>query len=217
MDELDIDINIGGVLPITVLPTSATVTVLQGAGRLAGWSLRDLSTAVPIAKRGNVTAPGAGATIATTGVLAAGTYTIQWTVELDGAPAAADENNFQLFNAAVPVIVSINPAVAGAYPQPAAQLVVAAGATVSIKAVGAGTAAVGYTADFTLTPVLVADVVAEITSGGDVLGEVSIEPGEVVTQWFGSPGLRAQGAVILNMIQGSVTGTFYVAPSRGSQ
>lgn len=215
--EIDIDVELGGTIAFAVTATSTNVTILQGAGRLAGWSLRDLSSAVPISKRGTAAAPAAGATIATTGALAAGTYTVNWSVELDGAPAAADENNFQLFNGASPVVISINPGVAGVYPQPPSEIIVTAGNTVSIKSVGAATAGVNYTANLTLTPVAVDDAVVEFVDGNNPIGETSLGALRYDTEWFGTAGPKIQQTLTMNVVSGSVVGAVYIIPSRGSQ
>jgi hypothetical protein len=217
MGEIDIDIELGGTLPIAVVPTSTDATILQGAGRLAGWSLRDLSSSAPVAAHGRVVAPAALASIATTPALAAGTYSVAWTVGLDGAAAAADLNNFQILNGAAVVETSVNPGAAGEYPQPAIQMTVTAGSTVSVQAIGAGTAGVGYTADITLTPVAVDDAVVELQDGGNILGELSLGMIRTSTQWFGGGGPKIMGKCVLHVVSGTVTGVVYIIPSRGSQ
>jgi hypothetical protein len=46
-----------------------------------------------------------------------GTYTVNWTVTLAGTIAAAEANNFQLYNGSTVVATSVNAAAAGTYPQ----------------------------------------------------------------------------------------------------
>jgi hypothetical protein len=76
---------------------------------------------------------------------------VQWLAGLSGTLAApADVNNLALFVGAVQVGVSVNEAVVGNYPQlPASIEVPAGGATVSVKTIGAGTAASVYSASLT--------------------------------------------------------------------
>lgn len=98
---------------------------------------------------GAVTSVGAAGVI-TSQVLAAGTYNLQWQVQLVGAAAAADANNFQVTVGATQVAVSQNSGAAGTYPQPSLTIVIpAGGATVAIKSIGAGTVGVTYGAQLT--------------------------------------------------------------------
>lgn len=100
-----------------------------------------------------VAAPAAGATIASL-ALTGGEWVIQWIVALDGTVAAADENNFILTNGATTVAQSVNPgAVGGPWPQESQTVEVGfGGATVAVKALGAGTAGSGYSASLVATP-----------------------------------------------------------------
>lgn len=102
---------------------------------------------------GNVTAPAAGTTI-TSAVLSQGTWQVNWQVLLQGAAAAGDVNNFGLNLGATLVDTSENGEAAGALYQqdPVVLDVPAAGATLAIKAIGAGTAGVIYDAGFTAVP-----------------------------------------------------------------
>jgi hypothetical protein len=217
MPEIEIDINVGGVLPLTVLPTSVDVTILQGAGRLAGWSLRDASTTVPQDASGSVVAPIAAADIVALSGLPGGTYTVEWAVGLQGAAAAADANNFQLYTTVGNVLVSINPGVAGDYPQLNAEVTITAGGKIAVKAIGAGTAGVTYTADLVISPTGEIETIAELQDGANVLGEISPASHLSQTAWFGASGPIAFGKCLLHVVSGTITGTVYVVPSRGSQ
>lgn len=213
MADIDVNVTVGGCLPVTVALMSATADVFQGSGILAGWSLRDGTTAIPLIAEGNVVAPGAGATIIQLTGLAAGTYQATWTVGLQGPAAAADANNFQLKNAVAVVSGSINPGVAGEYPQAVTEVTVLAGGTVSIIAIGAGTAGVTYSAQLALTPTTEVETVVEMTSGQDVVGEASFLGERTTTQWFGNGGPIIQNKVTMNIVQGAVRGTIYVIPT----
>jgi hypothetical protein len=102
---------------------------------------------------GQVTAPGAGVTIASA-TLTQGTWVIYWQVILQGAAAAADVNNFGLFVGATQVDTSENGEGPGVqYPQgPVVVDVPAAGAVLAVKAIGAGTAGVIYDTGYTAVP-----------------------------------------------------------------
>jgi hypothetical protein len=213
MVELDVDIAVGGVLPLTVLSTTTAVTPITGGGVLAGWSLRDALADVPVEADGNVVAPAAGATIVSIAGVAAGTYTLKWSVGLQGPAAAADANNFQVFVNAVATDASLNPGVAGDYPQADAVLVIPAGATVAVKAIGAGTAGVTYSAQISLEPNGIIETIVELTSGGDILGEISVADTGSASRWFGSGGPRFVNGVTLTVLAGAVRGVIYVVPN----
>jgi hypothetical protein len=217
MPEIDIDIQLGGILPLTVLPTSTDVTILQGAGRLAGWSLRDVNATAPAAVSGSAVAPAAGTDIAALSGLAAGTYTVTWTVGLQGAAAAGDANNFQLYDTAGNILASVNPGAAGEFIQPNTEVTVAAASKIAVKSIGVGTAAVTYSVDISISPTVETNTVVEIQDSANVLGEVALIGRASDTKDFGSGGIRAFGVIKLHVVSGTVTGTVYVIPSRGSQ
>jgi hypothetical protein len=98
---------------------------------------------------GSQTSPTA-LTVITSQALAGGTYQVSWAVELGGTLSAADANNFGLYVGATQVAQSLNPAVAGTYPQPVEEIIIpAGGATLSIKAIGNSTVGAVYTAQLT--------------------------------------------------------------------
>ena len=101
---------------------------------------------------GNVTSPGAGATVTSLISLPAGTYQIGWTVSLSGTLSASDTNNFQL-NAGSQTLVSANPGAAGSYPQPPVEVVLPVATTISVTAIAAGTVGAVYAAQLVATPV----------------------------------------------------------------
>lgn len=102
---------------------------------------------------GRVVAPAAGAAIATV-ALTGGDWQVWWEVQLDGAAAAADENNFGLYSGANLIATSVNPPAAGGpYLQnPQTAQIAFSGANLAVKAIGAGTAGIGYTASLSATP-----------------------------------------------------------------
>jgi len=107
-----------------------------------------------------VSDPAAGAQILTLGTLAAGVYTLQWTVSLTVAATVA--NNFAVKVGGVQVAQSINGTATGNYPQQTITFTVpSGGATVTLNAIlldATGT----YNGQLTATPTLVA-----VGGGGD--------------------------------------------------
>jgi hypothetical protein len=98
---------------------------------------------------GSVTSPGAGATIAQVSLPGPGTYTVSWSVELSGTLAAADANNFQLFQSGTganfAVLTAENQAAAGQYPQTSVTITTKASDNfIKIITIGAGTVGAVY-------------------------------------------------------------------------
>lgn len=210
MTDVNVSVTVGEKLPLTVSPTAVDVQLYSGEGYLSGWSLRDAQADTDLANTGIVVAPGAGVTIATVTGVAAGTYAVNWTVGLQGAAAAGDANNFTLVDTAGTVLGSINPGAAGEYPQPTVDVTLAAGNSVSIKAIGAGTAGVTYSASLTLVPNGVIEMVVELQDGARILGEASASDLSTDTVTLGDPGVSLRNGVLLHVVSGKVTGTVYV-------
>lgn len=217
MDEIDVELLVGGVLPINVQPTSVDVVILRGTGRLTGWSLRDVNATAPRDITGIVVAPLAAGTIATLTGLAAGTYSVEWIVGLQGAAAAGDADNFRLNDSSGDVMTSVNPGAAGEYPQANAQLTVPANGFIDVYAIAAGTAGVTYTAQITITPTGETNTVCELQDGNNIMGESAMVNFASDTKDFGSGGVLIQQQLTLHVVSGTVTGCVYVIPSRGSQ
>jgi hypothetical protein len=215
--EIDVDVSLGGVIAVNVPLTSTDVTILQGGGRLAGWSLRDANTTTPTAVSGNSVAPAAGTDIAALTALPAGTYQITWTVGLQGAAAAGDSNNFQLYDTAGNILASVNPGAAGEYIQPVTEVTVSAGQKIAVKNIAVGTAAVTYSADLSISPTVETNTIVEIQDGPNVVGEVAFVNKSSETEHFGDAGPRVTQKVVLHIVSGTVVGTVYVIPSFGSQ
>jgi len=212
--DIDVDVMIGSgrVVSLPVPITQTDLTLMTGGGSILGWSLRDAANEVATDVSGSVVAPGAGATIVTTGALAAGTYNIAWAVGLAGPAALADTNNFQLKSSSGNILVSINPGVAGTYPQANAQVTIPTGATISVVAIVAGTAGVTYSADVAVTPTVTIDAVVEIQDAGQQLAEVSMGANGSSSQDFARPGIHVRSSVIIHVVSGTVTGTVFVDP-----
>lgn len=93
---------------------------------------------------GSIGSPGAFATVVQVTVAVPGTYTVAWTVSLAGTLGAGDANNMVLFKNSTLLATAVCPAVAGSYPQAAQAVTFAAGDTIGIGTVGAGTAGSTY-------------------------------------------------------------------------
>ena len=213
---LEVETGEDPIRPLPVPPTSVDVIPLLGPAFLFGWSLRDATGDLTAVNEGALLSPGAGATIVTITGLQAGTYQIEWTVELLGAAAAADANNFKLVSSAGLLLNSLNAGAAGSYPQPNVQAVVGAAGSVSVQAIGAGTVGVTYLAQLVLIPVLFGNTVVEIQDGNQPLGEVALGQGESDTTWFDDPGLTIRNEIKVHMVSGLVTGTIYARYQRNT-
>lgn len=212
--DLSIDVTVGQVRGIPVPVTSADQVLLTGPGRLYGWSLREASGDISQAVEGSAAAPAAGATIATLTVAQAGIYTVAWSVELAGAVAAADANNFGLYQNGILRLQSLNPAVVGAYPQPGIQLTVAAGDVIAIKAIGAATAGTTYSASESVIPANTVNAVVELQDGGQPLAEIGIPVGGTENRWMGPVGVNISNQVKLHLVSGTVVGVVYAGFER---
>lgn len=198
----------GYALTVTQAQAAAGTVLANGPKRLLGWSLVS-GAAVTAENEGRVVAPAAGATITSVTGLVAGDYLVSWTVQLDGAAAAADENNFQLMNGAALVDKSVNPPTAGEFPQLSAIVTVAAGGTISVQAIGIGTAAVGYTAQLTAA-LLAGGAIGQVLDGGQVVGVVSTGQDQTDVQWMGDEGIEVLTSVAVLATAGKLSGCLYV-------
>lgn len=208
-EPLDITITAGAFRGLPVTPTAVDVTLLNGPAVLRGWSLRDITGEVPFENEGSVTSPAAGAVIASIAGVPAGTYNVNWTVELAGTIAAADSNNFELSSPAGVVLVSVNPAVAGDYPQPSIEVTSATAGTWTVKAVALGTVGAIYSASFSLEPTLNPATVVELQDGNQILGESAMYPNRSDHQILPLPGLHVAQQIKLHVVSGQVTGVVY--------
>jgi hypothetical protein len=105
-----------------------------------------------------VTGPAANANIIQVGTGALpvpGLYTVNWTVSLTGTMTAAETDNFKLVFGST-LATSINPNLAGDYPQASVQITIPPGNvnTLAVRAVAAGGAAALYAASISISPVL---------------------------------------------------------------
>jgi hypothetical protein len=214
MTDFTFSLDTGEVMALPVLPTSADQLLISSDCRLVGWSLRDTSVPAAADNAGQVVAPAAGAAIVTLSGLRAGTYDVNWQVGLQGAAAAADADNFQLKNGATVIENTINAGAAGAYVQTGTRITVPANGTVTINAIGAGTAGVTYLAQIELVPTQVGATVVELQDSGNILGEVSLLPGGAETDVLDHYGVLCQGRINLHVISGQVTGVVYARLNR---
>jgi hypothetical protein len=195
------------ILPVSAAQSLAGTRLLGGPLRLVGWSLNDGVAGQTNGNNGTATAPAAGATI-TSLSLANGTYQFEWSVGLIGAPAAADINNFEVTLGGTTESVSENPDVQGVYPQETLTIVVTGGPlTVAIKAVGAGTAGVEYTAAFTCNPVGLSSGV--IKDGGMQVATVTIQQGGDSSRYMDEHGIGIETDITVATAVGTITGALW--------
>lgn len=204
-----VDVVAGNVEAIGVPVTSVDQLIISSDGMLHGWSLREASGDTPSQVTGQVVSPGAGATIAQLTGLAAGQYNVTWQVELTGAAAAGDANNFQLKSSSGQTFNSVNAGAAGQYAQIQAELTVGANGTISVVAIAAGTAGVTYGAQIAVEPLAIADAVVELQDGNNPLGEISLGANQSQTQWFGDNGVVIANRINLHVVSGVVTGAVF--------
>lgn len=207
--NINVEFNETPMRGIPIPLTATDVTVLTGPGVLYGWSIREASGDTAQTVENSAVAPVAGATIASISGILAGTYNVTWTVELLGAAAAGDQNNFQLTVSGNPNVVSLNNGAAGQYAQINEQVVLAAGSVVSVKAVGAGTAGVTYAVQLSVTPVVQYEAVVEIQDGGQPLAELSMQVNSTNSEAIGAPGLTISNQIKIHVVAGIVTGVVY--------
>jgi len=176
-----------------------------------GWSIRAEGVSVPKEFEGSAVAPGAGANVLAPQSLPDGVYDVNWQVQLIGAAAAADQDNFKLLLPDGNSLISANPGAAGTYPQEPVQTSSFIGGQISVQAVGAGTAAVTYVAQVTLTPSKGVSTRVELQDGNQPLGEIALQEDGSNTVWFGLPGVRVRQQIKSHVILGLPSGCIYVA------
>jgi hypothetical protein len=208
--EIDITVTLDRIRGVPIPVTAVDVTPIQGPCILYGWSLREASGEIAASVSGSVTSPGATATICTTASLAAGTYTVQWEVELAGTLGVGDANNFQLVDAAGVVVGSINAAVAGVYPQGTVEVTTTVSGAILVRSNAAGTVASVYSAQLAVQPSITPAAIVEFQDGGQVLGESSMEAQGTDFETMPADGLHVSGMVKAHIVQGTVTGVLYV-------
>ena len=158
---------------------------------------------------GTVAAPVANTTIAATISLPAGDYQVEWTVELQGPVAqGTDNDNFQLRANAATQANSVNPAVAGTYPQQPQTVRLTVAGAISVRCVLAATAGTTYRVEIVATPA--APAAATLLDGGQVVGQSGAQFGFSDTQYLDEEGVYISTSVAISVQQGTVSGCIYV-------
>lgn len=210
MTEIDIEITTGKLRALPVVAQSSDTLILNGPCKLCGFSLRDVSGEQTADIQNQVVSPGALVTIATTGALSAGTYDVAWTVELIGAAAAADANNFRLVAGGANVELSQNAGAAGSYAQVTARVTVPVFGTILVQAVAAGTVGVTYSVQFEVIPAAIQLSVAELQDGNNALAEIACVNGGTDRAWYSEEGIEVYNRINFHPLVGSFTGAIYV-------
>lgn len=205
-----VDAAIGDVFAVPVVQSLSDSTPIQGPCRLNGWSFRVEGVSTPQEFEGSSVAPGAGGNVLAPSSVPDGVYDVSWQVQLIGAAAAADQDNFKLVLPDGKTLISVNAGAAGVYPQDGVQTSAFVGGQVSVVAVGAGTAGVTYAAQVTLTPSKGVSTRVELQDGNSPLGEISILEDQTDTRWFGLPGVRVRQKITVHVITGLPSGCLYV-------
>lgn len=208
--EIDITVVTDAIRAIPVPVTTVDVTPITGPCQLYGWSLREASGEIPGQGSGSVTSPGATATIATTASMPAGSYQVSWEVELAGTLGAGDANNFRLVDANGNVLVSINAAAAGVYPQQAVEVNTTVAGAIFVQSIAAGTVGAVYSAQVSAQPTFTPAVIVELQDGNQPLGETAIAAQSFDTEVMPSDGIHVGQSIKVHVIQGTVTGVLYV-------
>ncbi len=203
------------ILPVSAVAASAGQRLLGGPLLICGWSFNDGAATQGLSATGTVNTPGAGATI-TTIALPSGDYTVQWTVELQGTPGAADINNVGLYLGASLEATSVNLGADGNYAQAPADISVQGGPlTLTAKAIGAATAGAIYIVNFTIIPT--GQSMATIFNGGMAAGFVGIAQGGVDTQWFDDEGIAIDTDISVQTNTGVISGVIYYRTERDTE
>lgn len=193
---------------VTVSQSTAGSRLVGGPLRLKGWSLTDGTADQDLTVRQPAAAPAANATIASI-ALPNGVFTVEWSLEIQGASGAADVDNVALFIGATQIATSVNLGVVGNYPQANAQASVAGGPlTLAAKAVG--NAAVGSTYVINMTIIPTGQSQATIKDGGQSIGFASMGEGRADTQWLGEDGVQIRTELSILATQGTVSGVLWI-------
>lgn len=215
MSELEIEVSLGRIRAIPAIQPANGAVLLAGPGELLGWSFRESGAETGLSTEASLLSPGAGATIASIANVPVGVYTISWSVQLIGAAAAADQDNFQLLSGATVLMASLNAGAAGQYPQTQLQFAVPSLQTIAVKAIAAGTVGVTYAAQIAVTPVTAGQAVLELRDGNQPLCEISAGIAGSLTQWFGPEGIRFYNQIQAVPITGQMSGAVYARFGRG--
>ena len=214
MTELDVTWGPALVRAIPVVNPAVLTPILAGPARLFGWSFRESGAETGLQAEGQLLSPGAGATIAQIPNVPVGLYAVSWEVQLIGAAAAADQDNFNLNAGATVLEVSLNAGAAGQYPQTGAQFQNPVSQTFTVKSVGAGTVGVTYAAQLALTPVIAGQAILELRDGNSPLAEITAGIAGSLTQWLGPQGVAIFNSIQVNPVAGAMAGAVFAGYDR---
>lgn len=172
--------------------------------------MREAQGGAPASVENQVLSPGAGATIATLTSLGGGIYVVAWTVQLIGAAAAADQDNFKLVSSSGLSVPSLNPGAAGVYPQDGAEAGVGIGGSISVQAIAAGTVGVTYAAQITVQPSGNVVAAGVFQDGNNDLAETSASTGGFDTQITTGAGIHVRNRINFHPLSGLMAGVAYV-------
>ena len=209
MSELQVEVSLGHIRAIPVSNPASGTVVLAGPGELMGWSFRESGAEVGSSAEGSVVSPAANTPIVSLGTLPVGVYTISWEVQLIGAAAAADQDNFKLLAGLTVLSTSLNAGAAGQYPQTTVQFQLTSAQIVQIQSIGAGTVGVTYAAQLAAAPVTAGQAVLELQDGNSPLAEISAGIAGSLSEWYGPEGIRFYNQIKCVPIAGQMIGAIY--------
>jgi hypothetical protein len=214
MTEIQVDVEYGKVYAVDLAAIANGALIVGGPADLMGWSVRDFGLENNQEAFGSVVSPGAGTVIAQLPAIQQADYEIRWQVQLIGAAAAADQDNFGLYAGATLLVTSLNPGAAGVYPQTQTAFYDQFGQALSIKAIAAGTVGVTYAAQFSIVPIGFAGPVLQLQDGNQELAEIYCPIFGADTRWFGPSGIRVNGTMKKVVNVGVLAGAIYVRYSK---
>jgi hypothetical protein len=209
MSDLEIEVSLGRIRAIPAVNPASGSILLAGPGELMGWSFRESGAEAGLSTEASLVAPAAGATIASIANVPVGVYSISWEVQLIGAAAAADADNFQLFSGATLLMTSLNAGAAGQYPQTPVQFNLTSQQTIAVKALGAGTAGVTYAVQLSVVPVTTGQAILELQDGNNPMCEITAGTAGLLTAWFGPEGIRFYNQIKAVPIVGQMSGAIF--------
>lgn len=197
---------------VSTAAAAAGTALANGPLRLMGWTLTALETPTQQTFFGKQTAPAAATTIATTGALSEGEYTVTFVIGYTGAAGATEDANFQWLVGGVVQGTLFIPGAPGANVTHGPYTVhVAVGQAIAVQNIVLGTAGVNYFANIEIRP-FAAQV--NLLDGNQLVGNAVALQGENDTLWLGPDGVYVGTQLAVQAVTGAVSGCVWVRRDR---